>query len=146
VLGPINQRLSAQGLPPVTGQQLEAATKQAATQAVRQGHVDRNTIVQAVAANTRMSRADAQQVANQIADRWSAELNQASANVQQGALKAADATGKALWGAFFALLLGLLSAAAGSLAGVSRRQRVEADELLTPMPPARRHVPLESEP
>jgi hypothetical protein len=143
VLGPINQRLSAQGLPPVTGQQLQSATKDAATQSLRQGHVDRNTIVEAVAANTRMSRADAEQVANQIADKWSAQLNQVSASAQQGALKAADATGKALWGAFFALLLGLLSAAAGALAGVSRRQRVEADELLTPLPPTRRQVPLE---
>jgi hypothetical protein len=36
---------------------------------------------------------------------------------------AAHTTGKALWGVFFALLLGLVSAAAGGLTGVRRRSR-----------------------
>jgi hypothetical protein len=41
----------------------------------------------------------------------------------QADLQAAQATGKALWGVFFALLLGLVSAAAGGLVGVGRRYR-----------------------
>jgi hypothetical protein len=148
VLGPINQRLQAQGLPPVTSQQLQAATRQAAAQAVREGRVDRQLIVQSVAQNTNLAPQEAQQVANRIADQWSAQLGKVTSAAQRGALKAADVTGKAFWGIFFALLLGMLSAAAGSLVGVSRRQRYEA-EVTTPgpeRPVAVRQVPIETRP
>jgi hypothetical protein len=62
-------------------------------------------------------------------------------------LKAADVTGKAFWGIFFALLLGLLSATAGALVGVSRRQRIEASYPGgVTRPPTTRQIPLETRP
>jgi hypothetical protein len=58
------------------------------------------------------------------------------------ALAAAETTGKALWGVFLVLLLGLASAVAGGITGVHRRARVVA-VAVPPVPPERR-VPLET--
>jgi hypothetical protein len=139
ILGPINQRLQAEGKPAVSAEQLQATARDAAQTAVREGRVDRDALVGTIARDTSLSRADAEQ----LADRVQGQLEQASGQVGQrlhavahqvetGALKAGDATGKAFWGVFGALLLGLIAALVGGAAGAPglprppRHERVRA--------------------
>ncbi|MCE9669351.1 hypothetical protein LY474_16195 [Myxococcus stipitatus] len=129
-LGPINQRLRAEGKPTITANQLEAATKDIVTTAVRTGNVDRELLVTSIADNTRLSRADSEDVANRVQgqiDQAKAKVGQVGEQVQQGALQAADKTGRVFWGIFGALLLGLIASVLGAGLGVSKRQRVHAE-------------------
>jgi len=125
-LRPVNERLQAQGRPPVTPADLEAAAVSAAQEAQRTGErLDRDMLVNALAQNTGVSRADAQE----IADRMEAQFEraqgggggQAQAQAQDlraTALQAVRASGKAFWGVFAALLLGLIAALVGGATGV----------------------------
>ncbi len=129
-LAPINQRLRAEGKPSITAAQLQSTIRDGVQQSVRQGRVDRSILVQSIAQNTALSQRDA----DELAGRLEAQLNQARAQLterarsagqaaQGGALRAADATGKAFWGVFGALLLGLAAAMAGSRVGMNRGRR-----------------------
>lgn len=137
-LGPINERLSAEGKPTITAEQLQAGTRDVAQTAIRQGRLDKEALIGAIVQNTGLSRADAEE----IGGRLEAQYQGASAQVQDrvravaqkaevGALKAGDATGKAFWGVFGALLLGLIAAIAGGALGAPgipgrvRRERHE---------------------
>ncbi len=137
-LRPINERLQAQGNPPVTANQLEAAIKDVVRTAVQQGRLDRQLLVSSIAENTSLSRADAEEVAGRVETQFNAaqgKVGQAAQSVQTGALQAADVTGKAFWGVFGALFLGLISAILGATVGVSRRQRIYAEGAVVPTPP-----------
>ena len=136
-LGPVNERLKAEGKPTITANQLEAATKDIVTTAVRTGNVDRELLVTSIAENTRLSRADSEDVANRVQtqiDGAKAKVGQVGEQVQQGALQAADKTGRAFWGVFGALLLGLVASVLGAGLGVSKRQRVHAEGAITTPP------------
>jgi len=133
LMGPVNDRLRAAGKPEVTADQMQATVRDVASTAVREGRLDRDLVVTAVARNTSLDRADAQQVAAQIEQRFDekkAAIGQRASEVagaaQGKAMHAAETTGKGLLGVFFALLLGLVSAMLGAMLGVSRRQRVLA--------------------
>ena len=86
--------------------------------AARTGSLNRETLINSIAQNTALSRADAEDIAGRVESQWS----QTGQSVQNTALQAADTTGKAFWGVFGALLLGLVSAVVGGVFGVSRRQ------------------------
>lgn len=134
-LGPVNERLKAEGKPTITANQFEAATKDIVTTAVRTGNVDRELLVTSIAENTRLSRQDSEDVANRVQaqiDGAKAKMGQVGEQVQLGALKAADKTGRAFWGVFGALLLGLIASVLGAGLGVSKRQRVHAEGAITP--------------
>lgn len=118
VLGPINERLQAEGKPAITADQLQAATRDVVNDAARTGSLNRETLISSLATNTALSRADAEDLATRIESQWTG-ARQGAANT---ALQAADTTGKAFWGVFGALLLGLVSAVVGGVFGVSRRQ------------------------
>ncbi|NTX05086.1 MULTISPECIES: hypothetical protein [Myxococcus] len=136
-LGPVNERLKAEGKPTITANQLEAATKDIVTTAVRTGNVDRELLVTSIAENTRLSRQDSEDVANRVQiqiDGAKAKVGQVGEQVQQGALQAADKTGRAFWGVFGALLLGLVASVLGAGLGVSKRQRVHAEGAISPTP------------
>jgi hypothetical protein len=111
---------------------------------VAQGRIDRETLVSSISANTNLERADAEQ----LAARLQQQVDQGMGQVQRGALRAAETTGKALWGVFFGLLLGLISSVAGAITGVSRRQRraVAVPVAPTPVLPPERRVPVETTP
>jgi acyl-coenzyme A thioesterase PaaI-like protein len=144
-LAPINQKLQAQGAPPVSGDELKAATRDVIARGVAQGRIDRETLVGSISANTSLERSDAEQLAGRIQQ----QFDQSMGKVQHGALQAAETTGKALWGVFFGLLLGLVSSVAGAITGVSRRQRRAVAIPVAPSPvtpqPVRRG-PLETSP
>jgi hypothetical protein len=128
LLGPINQRLRADGKPEVTAAQLEAAVKDTLRTAVRTGNIDRQSLVTALASNTALTARDADEIATAIEARWQ-EVRQRGSELagraSTAALQAAEATGKALLGLSIALLLGLAAALGGSLlTGKVDRRRV----------------------
>jgi hypothetical protein len=136
-LAPVNQRLRQQGLPPVNADQVNAATRDAVSTAVRTGNFDRQTIVTALSRNTSLSRDDAEMLAGRLEAQWNQKKSQVLPQVQHGALQAAETAGKALWGVFIALLLGLVSAVVGGVVGVSQRQRFAAETGPAPVLPTR---------
>jgi hypothetical protein len=133
-LRPINQRLQAEGKPTIKAEQLRAAANDVVQKGWTQGRVDRALLIDSIAQNTALSGADAEQIATRIETQFNAartnlgdRLSGAAQSVQTGALQAAETTGKAFWGIFGALFLGLASAIVGATAGVSKRQRIWAE-------------------
>lgn len=141
-LKPINDRLQAEGKPTITAEQFSEATKDVVNDAVREGRMNRELLVTSIADKTDLSREDAEEVAGRV----EAQFNESVGQVQAGALKAGDITGKVFWGVFGALFLGLISAILGAITGVSRRQVAFAKGTATttsreiPAPGARREV------
>jgi hypothetical protein len=143
LLAPVNRRLAAEGKPTVSASQVTAAARDALRRSVRQGRVDRATLVSALAANTPLTRNDAEEVAATITQRWNQEYAAAGASaqrLQEEALQAAETTGKALVGFFFALLLALASAIAGATVGVVREYSHPTGVGATPATPTRTGV------
>ena len=135
---PVNERLRAEGRPAVSPREMEAAARDAVQQSVRTGTIDQQVIVQSLADNTSLSRSDAQQLAGQL----QSQLQSARAQLMNGVQSAADAAGKALWGAFMALALGLIAAIVGGMVGVPglRRQPPRRERVPAPVPPP--HAPI----
>src|SRR5581483_1188472 len=128
-LAPVNRRLQAEGKPTVTADELQGSARDVVQAAIRDGRFDRATLVSALARNTKLSRVDAEEIASRVEDQWEharAQLQGAAAQAQDKALAAAKTSGKAFWGLFGALLLGLVAAIAGGAAGAgsfTRRRR-----------------------
>ncbi|WP_041792375.1 hypothetical protein [Stigmatella aurantiaca] len=142
-LAPINQKLQEQGKPAITANQLQGATRDVLNTAIREGRLDRDMLVSSIARETALSQADTQDIANRIEAQWNqaqSRVAQVGQQVQQGALKAADTTGRVFWGIFFALLLGLASSMLGATLGVSKRQRLQAGGTLLSSMGTRREV------
>ena len=111
---PVYERLRAQGRPTVSPREMETVARDVLQRSVRTGAIDQQIIVQSVADNTSLSRSDAQQVAAQL----DSQLQNARGQLLNQVQSAADAAGKALWGAFVALALGLIAAIVGGMVGV----------------------------
>ena len=141
-LRPVNQRLRSEGKPAVTANQIQTATQDVLGNAVRTGKLDRNLLVSTIARDTNLSRSDAEDIAGRVETTFNQKKDQVVSQVQLGAAKVADTTGKVFWGIFGALLLDLVSAVLGAVVGVARRRevltRVEAP--VPPLPPVRREV------
>lgn len=126
LLMPINQRLRQQGKPEVTAQQVESATQHVIQRSLRDGQLDRETLVQALAVNTSLSQADAEQLAADAQMRFQtarADVDQRLSNVSRTALEAAEDSSAAFWALFGALLLGLAAAVGGSVVASDRGRR-----------------------
>jgi hypothetical protein len=130
LVAPINERLQQQGKPPITAKQLNATVRAVAQRGVREGRLDREVLVQELARNTALSRADAEDIATQFGDRYEDLANRVGSRVEQVgeqaknvALEAADKTGKALLAGGIMMLLSLAAAIGGSLLGVRRLLR-----------------------
>jgi hypothetical protein len=140
-LRPVNQRLEAIGRPPIRADQLAAATTDAIQHGVTEGRIDHDVLVASIARNTSLSRADADEVANRLEmqiDKVRGQLAQRAHAAETGALRAADASGKAFLGMFGALLLGLVAAVVGAALGVPhlRARRRELAPARPPVAPA----------
>ena len=125
---PINARLEAEGKPTVTATQLESAIDDAITASIREGQLDRDTFVTALAENTALTTSDVEELAGQVGGRWqrtAQRANTLASQAQRAALNAAEATGKVMLGMSLAMLLGLLAAVGGALVtGRHDRRRV----------------------
>jgi hypothetical protein len=154
VLKPVNERLRAEGKPALTSSQLQATAKDALQQGMATGKLDRPALERSLAQNTDLSRADVQDLANRLQAQFDAAKGKVQAQLDSaktGALQAADKTGKAFWGVFGALALGLASAVAGGAAGVAKpataRRRARAiDDTYTEPPPPRSVPPRDIRP
>lgn len=130
LLAPVNERLQAAGKAPVTSEQLGAATRDALRTAVREGRLDREMLTASLAQNTALSPADAREIAGTLEQRYDQQATQLGQQAEQtggAALQAAEDTGKGLLGLFFAMLLGLIAAVAGTTLGVTRAQLAVAE-------------------
>jgi hypothetical protein len=127
LLGPINQRLEAQGLPAMTPEQIRAVTSDVVNRGLREGRLDRDTLAASLAANTQLDDQQVQQIASELQAGLEARAGQLKEQAQATALEAADTMGKVMWGVFLGLLLGLVSAVFGAVAGTSRSQRAAAE-------------------
>jgi hypothetical protein len=131
MLAPINERLRAQGKPGITADQLNATARAVAQRGVRQGKVDREVLVEELARNTQLSRADAEDIANQLGAKYDemstkvgAKVGEVTQDAKHAALEAADKTGKALLLGGLMMLLSLLSALAGGALGARNTAKV----------------------
>lgn len=132
LLAPVNQRLAAAGHPPVTADQLRSAAGDALRTAVRQGRLDREMLTQSLAQNSALSPAAAREVAATVEQRFQEQGSQLRQRAEQAGtevLQAAETTGKGLIGLFFAMLLGLVSAIAGAMVGLTRAQLAVAQRV-----------------
>lgn len=127
MLGPINERLRAEGKPSITGEQITATMKALAQRGVRQGHLDREVIVQEVARNTSLTQSDAEEVASNLERKYEdvskkagAKLDEVGQQAKHIGLQAADKTGKVLLIGGVMMLLSLGTAIAGGALGVPR--------------------------
>lgn len=126
LIAPINERLAAEGVPPVTADQLEAVGRDALRSAIRGEEVDRDLLVQSLQRNTRMSRAEAERVADRIEQRVDELRTRAGAVGQQAtrtALQAAETTGKVMLVLSILMVLGLGASIVGAIASVRRERR-----------------------
>jgi hypothetical protein len=120
-LGPVNARLRAEGKPRVTAAQLQDAAKDALQTTARTGQFDRDALERSLARNTALSRKDVDEIATRLEAQWENARGQVGEHLQgaqTGALKVVEASGKAFWGLFAAMLLGLIAALGGALLGV----------------------------
>jgi hypothetical protein len=132
LIGPLNQRLRAEGKPTMTPAQLQAILQSATGAAMHDGRLDKEAFITSVTENTSLSRSDA----SDLADRVEAQLQAQAQEMKTGAAKVADAVGKAMWWVFLGMILGLASAILGATLGVSRRQRLAAGGVERPALPA----------
>jgi len=121
-IGPINERLRAEGKPTVTPAQVQAVVQSTVSAGVREGRIDKETLVRSISGNTALSPADARDFANRIEAQVNARAGAVGQEAKSTASKAADVMGKAMWWAFLGMLLGLASAVIGATLGVGRRR------------------------
>lgn len=142
LIAPVNERLRLEGKPTVTPEEVQQAIRDVTVTAVQEGELDREQVIGALTANTRLSRPDAEDLANRIEGWFDARAN-VGQDVRRGLLTAADTTGKAMWWVFFGLSLGLAASVLGATAGTARRKR-RAEAVATgtarPLVPAEAHT------
>lgn len=129
LIAPINTELREQGKPAVTPEQLQAATKDVVHDAVRSGDLNRTKLIDSIADHTALTHAQAADVASQIDTRWQGEKQQLMTKAEavgEGALQAAESTGKGLLVGFASMLLSLLAAVGGAVLGSTLWRRVVA--------------------
>ncbi|MBZ5715818.1 hypothetical protein [Nannocystis pusilla] len=124
LLAPVNRRLQSEGKPPVTTDQLVASAKKALQTSVRQGRLDRQSVVDALAENTALTPAESAEIADRIVGAYDNRVTELGHTAKTKALEAAEGTGKALLGLSLAMLLGLGAAVGGALVSVRRGERL----------------------
>jgi hypothetical protein len=151
-LAPVNDRLRAEGRPPVTADQLKNATRDAVQTMATTGRLDREAFVNAIVTHTSLSGQDAEEIAGRVeararegASALEARAKSAAQGAERGALRAAERSGHAFFGLFGALLLGLVASVAGGAAGAAfigpRRRRVAPRTVRPPVAPPREVYP-----
>lgn len=123
LLAPVNRRLQSEGKPPLTGEELMTTAKKALRTSVREGRLDRQLVVNALAENTALSPAEAADIAGQLERGYDTRMHELADTARTRALEAAEGTGKALLGLSLAMLLGLGAAVGGAVVGVHRYQQ-----------------------
>jgi hypothetical protein len=146
LLGPVNQRLQREGKPPVSARQLNATVRAVAQRGLHDGRLDRQTLVDELVRNTSLSRADAEDLANQFGARYEELANRLQTGAQRVgeqakdvALETVDKAGKTLLFGGIMMLLSLCAACGGAALAAARSHRdrgqtipVRRDDVITP--------------
>ncbi|HET7503865.1 MAG TPA: hypothetical protein VFK02_22745 [Kofleriaceae bacterium] len=119
----INRRLSARNKPALTGAELDTALRGVIPVDAAHGRFDRERLTDQLVAGTRLSRADAADVARQVEARWQPTGATAHAMPRRAERYAAAATGMALATVGLSLLLSLVAAIAGAMLALHRTRR-----------------------
>lgn len=121
----VNTRLRAAGRTPIDPKMMGDALRGLVKTGMRQGKLDREDIVKVVLETTPLERQDADDISQKIQaqlanSKGSIEdaLAQAKQAASDGAYKTADVTGKAFWGIFTVLFLGMIASVGGGFFGV----------------------------
>jgi hypothetical protein len=138
LVAPLNRRLRAEGKPPVTGPQIEAAVRDAVSTGIREGRLDKELLVSSLAEQTNLSPMDARELADRVESRFVEKRDELGNRLEHAVGGAVGATSTAMWWTFLAQVIGLASAILGATIGVSRKQRRLAGEWM----PGRAPVPL----
>ena len=144
LLASVNDRLRSTGKPEVTAQQLENATRDVLQRSVRDGTLDRETLMQAITTHTDLSRVDAERIAADTEARFQtarAEVERRLESAGQTALAVAEESSKAFWALFGALLLGMVAAIAGAVVATDRGDGSSRRLTSTPRPVTPRAQP-----
>jgi ElaB/YqjD/DUF883 family membrane-anchored ribosome-binding protein len=126
LLAPINQRLAAEGMPPVTAASLEAAARDVLRRGLRGEQIDRNMLVQALSRNTRLSQAEANRIAERVEQRltdFRTRAGELEEQAKRTALQAAETTGQVLLVLSILMILGLGASIGGAIVSVKRERR-----------------------
>jgi len=136
-LAPVNARLSQEGKPTVTLDQLETALRDATATSLRQGRFDSEVFATALAGHTALTRQDIDELVGDAKQRLATLGDQAAQTTQ----RVATITGRAFWGVFGIMLLSLLTSVLGAIAGVTPRQReLSAQSAQLPLSASRQTV------
>jgi hypothetical protein len=126
LVAPVNGRLRVQGKPTMMAAQLEHAVDDALTAAVRDGRLDRDTLVAALSESTSLEASEIETIGTEVEARWHRTAQRAealAARAHHDERVAADAADKVVLALAIALLLGLVAANAGALATGHRDRR-----------------------
>lgn len=134
MLMPINDRLVSEGKSPISPAEVEAALRDVTVTGLQEGRLDKGIVVRALADNTSLSPADADDLANSVVA-WFDERASIAQDVRGAVLSAANATGTALWWVFFGMTLGLGASLIGATLGTGRRQKRAAALAVMERPP-----------
>jgi hypothetical protein len=110
--------------------------------AVTVSRLDRQALMDAITANTALERGDTDAVAAGTQNRMDQARERArrrSAETRRDALSAAEDTGKAFWGVFGALFLGMIASIGGALVGSASRGRKLPQAVVRDTPPRVEH-------
>jgi len=123
VLGPINQRLTADNKPAVSVAQFEAAVRGMVQSGLARGDFDQELLIDQLVAHTSLSRADANDVERQIEaqlDPLDTRPYHLEHRAERFVVSAVDASGRALATGGLALLLGLITSVIGAMVAMRR--------------------------
>jgi len=126
LLAPLNAKLEQAGKPALERGQLEAISRDAVSDSVKQGRFDRETFIGNVAANTNLSRTEVRNLYGTTIMQIETRAVELKEQAKQAAESASAATGRALWGLFALMVLSLLGAVTGASTGVSSLQRAHS--------------------
>lgn len=123
LVAPVNRRLRAEGKPPVSAAQVEAAARSSVSTGLREGRLDKQVLVSSIASQTNLSQADARDIADRIETSFNQRRSEVGNKIENAVGSAVDTTKTAMWWTFITQLIGLGAAMIGATMGVSRKQR-----------------------
>jgi hypothetical protein len=125
MMAPVNKQLEQRGLPALSPEEMQAVAQDAMTQGA-QGDLSREQMVGIVEKRTKLTGAQAEEVASAIEQQMASvqdKVDEAGQKVAKGAEKAAEVTGTALLAMFALMVLTLGAAIFGSILSVRRERR-----------------------
>ncbi len=130
----VNQHLLERQEQPITETQFRAAIRQAANDALREGQMTEEILVDAFSRHTPLEEQEIRALSQDLMDEW----NQTVGSAKDAALSAANMFGNGMWWVFFSMLIALGASLAGGILGARRERPV----VVAPETPVEPHEPV----